>query len=215
MHAQEQNFGTIWQPYFQFFKESAHCFPQWLHQSTFSPTITTVLFSLHLLQYLLFVDFLVMANLTSVGCHLIVAFICISLIISHFEHSFHVPISHLYVFFEEMSIQVFCPFFDWVICFWVLSCMSCLYILEINPLLVASFTNIFSHSMGYLFVLFMVSFAVQKLLSLIRSHLFLCFCQFSSVQLLSCVRLCDPLDCSTAGLPVHHRLPEFAQTHVH
>ena len=47
------------------------------------------------------------------------------------------------------------------------------YILEINPLSVASFANIFSHSVGYLFVLFMVSFAVQKLLSLIRSHLFI------------------------------------------
>ena len=51
--------------------------------------------------------------------------------------------------------------------------MSCLYILEINPLLVASFENIFSHSEGCLFILFMVSFAVQKLLSLIRSHLFI------------------------------------------
>ena len=50
--------------------------------------------------------------------------------------------------------------------------LSCLYILEINPLSVASFVNIFSHSEGCLFVLFMVSFAVQKLLSFIRSHLF-------------------------------------------
>ena len=51
--------------------------------------------------------------------------------------------------------------------------MSCLYILEINPLSVASFTNIFSHSEECLFLLFMVSFAVQKLLSIIRSHLFI------------------------------------------
>ena len=51
--------------------------------------------------------------------------------------------------------------------------MSCLYILEINPLSVASFANIFSHSVACLFILFMVSFAVQKLLSLIRSHLFI------------------------------------------
>ena len=57
--------------------------------------------------------------------------------------------------------------------FLILSCMSCLYILEINPLSVDSFANIFSHSEGCLFVLFMVSFAVQKLLSLIRSHLFI------------------------------------------
>ena len=51
--------------------------------------------------------------------------------------------------------------------------MSCLYTLEINPLSVASFANIFSRSEGCLFVLFMISFAVQKLLSLIRSHLFI------------------------------------------
>ena len=55
----------------------------------------------------------------------------------------------------------------------ILGYMSCLYILEINPLSVVSFANIFSHSEGCLFVLFMVSFDVQKLLSLIRSHLFI------------------------------------------
>ena len=57
--------------------------------------------------------------------------------------------------------------------FMILSSMSCLYILEINPLSIASLANIFSHSEGCLFVLFMVSFAVQKLLSLIKSHLFI------------------------------------------
>ena len=30
-----------------------------------------------------------------------------------------------------------------------------------------------------------------------------------------CLTLCDPMDCSTPGFPVHHQLPEFAQTHVH
>ena len=44
----------------------------------------------------------------------------------------------------------------------ILSFMNCLYILEINPLSVASFANIFSHTEGCLLVLFMVSFAVQK-----------------------------------------------------
>ena len=38
--------------------------------------------------------------------------------------------------------------------------------------------------------------------------------QFSSVTQ-SCPTLCDPMDCSTPGLPVHHQLPELAQTHVH
>ena len=31
----------------------------------------------------------------------------------------------------------------------------------------------------------------------------------------SCLTLCDPMDCNTPGLPVHHQLPEFTQTHVH
>ena len=42
------------------------------------------------------------------------------------------------------------------------------------------------------------------------SHIF----QFSSVAQL-CLMLWDPMDCSTPGLPIHHQLPEFTQTHVH
>ena len=56
--------------------------------------------------------------------------------------------------------------------FLILSCVSCLYILEINSLSVALTKIIFSHSEGCLFTLLIVSFAVQKLLSLIRSHSF-------------------------------------------
>ena len=51
--------------------------------------------------------------------------------------------------------------------------MSCLCILEINALSFASFANIFCHSEGCLFVLFMISFGVQKLVSLMKSHLFI------------------------------------------
>ena len=47
-----------------------------------------------------------------------------------------------------------------------------MYVLEVDPLLVASFANIYSQSVGCLFILFMVSFAVRKFVSLIRSHLF-------------------------------------------
>ena len=54
----------------------------------------------------------------------------------------------------------------------VLSCMSCLHILEINPLSVISFSIVFSHLRVVFFTLFIVSFAVQKLLSLIKSQLF-------------------------------------------
>ena len=41
-----------------------------------------------------------------------------------------------------------------------------------------------------------------------------CFSQFSSVAQ-SCPTLCDPMNRSTPGLPVHHQLPEFTQIHVH
>ena len=85
--------------------------------------------------------------------------------------SFHVLVSHLFVFFGEMSFQVPFPLFDSVVCFSILSYISCLYILEINSLLVVSLAIIFSHSEGCLFTLLIVSFAVQMLLSLVRSHL--------------------------------------------
>ena len=39
-------------------------------------------------------------------------------------------------------------------------------------------------------------------------------CQFRLLSQ-SCLTLCDPMDCSTSGLPVHHQLPEFTQIHVH
>ena len=66
-----------------------------------------------------------------------------------------------------------CLFGENIYLFFVSSCMICLYALEINPypLLVASFANIFSHFLDCLFILFMFSFAVQRLLSLIRPHL--------------------------------------------
>ena len=57
--------------------------------------------------------------------------------------------------------------------FLVLSCMNYLYIFDINYLSVALFAIIFSHFEGYLFTLLIVSFIVQKLLSLIRPHLFI------------------------------------------
>ena len=42
----------------------------------------------------------------------------------------------------------------------------------------------------------------------------LCDVQFSSVTQ-SCPTLCNPMDCSTPGIPIHHQLPELMQTHVH
>ena len=73
---------------------------------------------------------------------------------------------------EKCLFRSFFHFLVGLLVFLVLSYISCLYILEINPLSIVSFAIIFSHSEGCLFTLIIVSFAVQKLLSLIRSHLF-------------------------------------------
>ena len=82
-------------------------------------------------------------------------------------------VSHLYVFFGEMSVYFFGPFLIGSFIFLELSYRSCLYIFEINSLSVASFAIIFSYSEGCFLTLLIVSFVVQKLLSLIRSHLFI------------------------------------------
>ena len=73
---------------------------------------------------------------------------------------------------EKCLFRSFSHFLIRLFVFLVLSFMSYLYILEINPLSVVSFAIIFSHSEGCLFTLLIVSFVVKKLLSLIRSHLF-------------------------------------------
>ena len=72
---------------------------------------------------------------------------------------------------EKYLFSSFSHFLIGLFVFLALSYMSCLYILEINPLSFVSFAIIFSHSECCLFTLLIISFAVQKLLSLIRSHL--------------------------------------------
>ena len=61
-----------------------------------------------------------------------------------------------------------------------------------------------------------VSVLFQKtcLVILFRNLKFSSVVQFSSVAQ-SCLTLCDPMNRSTPGLPVHHQLLEFTQTHVH
>ena len=78
-----------------------------------------------------------------------------------------------YIFFEEVSVQIFCLFFGLLVGFLIVQFYEFFVYFRYKPLSDVCFANIFSQSVGCLFVLFMVSFAVQELLSLIRSHLFI------------------------------------------
>ena len=122
----------------------------WCTNSHYHQQDRSVPSSPYLFQRLLFVNFLGMAILTRVRWFLTVVLTCVYLIISNVVYLFMCLLAICMTSLEKCLGLI--PFISWVVWFLLLSYMSCLCILEIIPLSVLSFANIFSHSIGCLFI---------------------------------------------------------------
>ena len=91
------------------------------------------------------------------------------------------------------------------------SCSALLFFLSIFALPFPLFSKVFLNNDKVIVTLTNMNFILSKEISSKGSV----SVQFTSVQSLSHVGLCNTMNLSTPGLPVHHQLPEFTQTHVH
>ena len=144
--------------------------PEWLYHFAISPTMNK---SSHCSASL---SALGVVSVLDFGCtngYVVVSHCCLNL---HFPDdvwcvtSFHMCICHLYVFFDEVSVQAFGPFFNWFVHFLIVGFKSSFYILNKSPLSNMSFANIFSQSMACLLILLMLYFGQQRFFILMKSR---------------------------------------------